>query len=187
MVDAMSGFALAAIGKHHFGNPIPPEWYTAARELEEVCIARLAKLEAANKEWHNTPFEKWSATDHAESLDFESATGCYGGPEVPHAAKMLRELDAANKEWHDKTEWLRKDLQPHELGKHLADVLRARLEKAEQRIGHLGSALGDIASGEILRSNCNGPHCTEEMGVATADEMAGRAAGALEWDAKNAV
>lgn len=30
--------------------------------------------------------------------------------------------------WHDKTEWLRKDLQPNELGKHLADVLRERLE-----------------------------------------------------------
>jgi len=28
-----SGFALAAIGCKHFGNPIPQEWYAAAREL----------------------------------------------------------------------------------------------------------------------------------------------------------
>lgn len=50
----------------------------------------------------------------------------YVTPNIEHIAAMLRTFDAANKEWQDKTEWLRKDLQPHELGKHLADVLRER-------------------------------------------------------------
>lgn len=134
-------------------------------EIENLR-AKVAQLDAANKEWQE---------------------------QVEAGKRLLREeMARANRYaeaealWHDKTEWLRKDLRPHELGKHLADVLRERLEKAEQRIGHLGSALGDIASGEILRSHCYGPHCTEEMGIATADEMSGRAAGALEWDAKNA-
>lgn len=45
----------------------------------------------------------------------------------------------------------------------------------------MGSALADIASGEIVREHCVGPHCTEELGLATADEMSSRAAGALSW------
>lgn len=49
--------------------------------------------------------------------------------EVALLERKVAQLEAANKEWHDKTEWLRKDLQPHELGKHLADVLRERLER----------------------------------------------------------
>ena len=47
---------------------------------------------------------------------------------------------------------------------------------------NLRAALEDIASGEIMRSHCTGPHCVEALCVATADEMASRAAGALEWD-----
>lgn len=34
-VKAVSGFALAGIGRKHFGNPIPQEWYAAARDLLE--------------------------------------------------------------------------------------------------------------------------------------------------------
>lgn len=34
-----SGFALAAIGREHFGNPIPQEWYSAARGLLNSMIA----------------------------------------------------------------------------------------------------------------------------------------------------
>lgn len=30
----LSGIGLAAIGRRHFGNPIPQEWYAAARDLE---------------------------------------------------------------------------------------------------------------------------------------------------------
>lgn len=59
--------------------------------------------------------------------------------------------------------------------------LHARVQELEASREHLKNALEDIASGEITRSHCVGPHCTEEIGVATADEMASRAAGALHW------
>lgn len=55
----------------------------------------------------------------------------YVTPNIAHAAKMLREQHSALQEWHEKTEWLRKDLQPHEFGKHLADVLRERSERKD--------------------------------------------------------
>lgn len=58
-----------------------------------------------------------------------------------------------------------------------SELARIVAEKASLR-----DALLAIASGEIMRSHCTGPHCTEELGVATADEMASRAAGALDWD-----
>lgn len=35
--EVVSGFSLAAIGRKHWGNPIPQEWYKAARELLEVA------------------------------------------------------------------------------------------------------------------------------------------------------
>jgi len=38
-VEHTSGFALAAIGRNHEGNPIPKEWYTAARELLSYTAA----------------------------------------------------------------------------------------------------------------------------------------------------
>jgi len=31
--EAISGITLAVIGRSHFGNPIPSEWYSAAKEL----------------------------------------------------------------------------------------------------------------------------------------------------------
>ena len=62
--------------------------------------------------------------------------------------------------------------------------LQARVAELEAARAHLREALEDIASGEITRSHCTGPHCVEELGVATADEMASRAAGALDWDAR---
>lgn len=40
--------------------------------------------------------------------------------------------EAAYKEWSDKTDWIRPTLQPHELGKHLADVMRERLERVDE-------------------------------------------------------
>lgn len=66
------------------------------------------------------------------------------------SAKHLEEQYAANKEWHDKTEWLRKDLQPHELGKHLADVLRERLE-------HKDAILNSPLSCDICGAVCDNP------------------------------
>lgn len=59
---------------------------------------------------------------------------------------------------------------------------RAELAQLRQAKDSLRAALEDIASGEIMRSHCTGPHCVEARCVATADEMASRAAGALEWD-----
>ncbi len=59
--------------------------------------------------------------------------------------------------------------------------LHARVQELEASQDHLKNALKDIASGEITRSHCVGPHCTEEVCVATADEMASRAAGAFHW------
>lgn len=35
--------------------------------------------------------------------------------------------EVALREWLDKTDWIRKTIQPHELGKHIADVMRDRL------------------------------------------------------------
>ena len=66
---------------------------------------------------------------------------------------------------------------PTSILKLLDYVQEMRADKANLR-----AALEDIASGEIMRSHCTGPHCVESRCVATADEMASRAAGALEWD-----
>lgn len=41
---------------------------------------------------------------------------------------MSAQQTTALQEWLDKTEWIHKTLQPHELGKHIADVMRERLE-----------------------------------------------------------
>lgn len=40
MPDLTQGLTLAVIGRKHFGNPIPQEWYSAAKEL-------LAEVKAA--------------------------------------------------------------------------------------------------------------------------------------------
>ena len=68
-------------------------------------------------------------------------------------------------------------IDPASILKLLDYVQEMRADKANLR-----AALEDIASGEIMRSHCTGPHCVEALCVATADEMASRAAGALEWD-----
>lgn len=64
------------------------------------------------------------------------------------------------------------------------EALHARVQELEASNANLKGALEDIAAGEITRSHCVGPHCTEEIGTATADEMASRAAGALDWEAR---
>lgn len=54
--------------------------------------------------------------------------------EAAAAAELLRldakvqSLECAIKEWCEKTNWVRKTCKPRELGMHLADVLRARIE-----------------------------------------------------------
>lgn len=84
-----------------------------------------------------------NAKSETERLARLAETGGVNGPDCARIAAKLRALDAANKEWHDKTEWLRKDLQPNELGKHLADVLR---ERAERRAVERGMAQRDAVN-----------------------------------------
>lgn len=69
-----------------------------------------------------------------------------------------------------------------DIANRLGNDARAELAQLRQAKDSLRAALEDIASGEIMRSHCTGPHCVEARCVATADEMASRAAGALEWD-----
>lgn len=44
-------------------------------------------------------------------------------------ARAVR-AEEALAEWFAKTDWVRPTIQPHELGLHLADVLRLRIEAA---------------------------------------------------------
>ena len=69
-----------------------------------------------------------------------------------------------------------------DMANRLGNDARAELAQLRQAKDSLRAALADIASGEIMRSHCVGPHCTEELGIATADELSSRAAGALNWD-----
>ncbi|MBI6848602.1 MULTISPECIES: hypothetical protein [Pseudomonas syringae group] len=43
--------------------------------------------------------------------------------------RRLRQFETALSEWADKTEWLRKSIEPKELGMHLADVMAARFQR----------------------------------------------------------
>lgn len=56
-----------------------------------------------------------------------------------------------------------------------------QLEAEQRDCATMRSALEAIASGEITREYCHGPHCVEELGIATADELSSRAAGALSF------
>lgn len=49
-----------------------------------------------------------------------------------HADEMRRlyRIEVAFKEWIEKTEWLQNDVQPMDLGRHRADVLRQRIKDA---------------------------------------------------------
>lgn len=48
--------------------------------------------------------------------------------------RRLKQIEAAYKEFHDKTEWVQETAHWSELGKHRADVLRERIEKANKKI-----------------------------------------------------
>lgn len=43
--------------------------------------------------------------------------------------RRLRQFETALSEWADKTEWLRITIQPKELGMHLADVMKGRIDQ----------------------------------------------------------
>lgn len=42
--------------------------------------------------------------------------------------KRLRQFEVAYNDWQAKTDWVQESAKPHELGRHRADVLRARIE-----------------------------------------------------------
>lgn len=46
-------------------------------------------------------------------------------------------------EWIEKTEWVQKTVQPHELGYHRADILRMRIEALEAEVHHLYRCLAE--------------------------------------------
>ena len=50
-------------------------------------------------------------------------------------------MEPALKEWFDKTDWVRSTIKPHELGMHIADVLKQRIENLEQKIAKQEAAL----------------------------------------------
>lgn len=46
----------------------------------------------------------------------------------------LQQFEAAYNEWHDKTEWVQKTAEAHELGKHRADVLKERVDQIQAEV-----------------------------------------------------
>lgn len=46
--------------------------------------------------------------------------------------RRLRQFEVAYKEWSDKTDWARIAAKSDELGKHIADVLRERIERKDE-------------------------------------------------------
>ena len=95
--------------------------------------------------------------------------------EQPEALRLAKELR------YCKVMFIPEVASDFESAAALLERLNARVQELEASQEHLKNALEDIASGEITRSHCVGPHCTEDVGLATADEMASRAAGALHW------
>lgn len=69
--------------------------------------------------------------------------------EVIEQAARGPQTDAALREWLEKTEWVQKIAQPHELGKHRADVLSGRIERL---IDDLAAAKREV---ESLRRACD--------------------------------
>jgi Lar family restriction alleviation protein len=52
----------------------------------------------------------------------------------------LQQFEAAYNEWHDKTEWVQKTAEAHDLGKHRADVLKERVDKIQAEVDGLREA-----------------------------------------------
>lgn len=53
---------------------------------------------------------------------------------IDRRGREIESLRMALHEWLDKTEWVQETVQPHELGKHRADILRARIKELEDRL-----------------------------------------------------
>ncbi|MGS0941602.1 hypothetical protein ACVA51_13720 [Pseudomonas luteola] len=55
--------------------------------------------------------------------------------------ERLKKFETAYMQWIDKTEWARALVEPKELGKHLADVMRERIERLREEVERLSNAL----------------------------------------------
>nr|WP_024308524.1 hypothetical protein [Pseudomonas sp. P818] len=83
--------------------------------------------------------------------------------------ESLERFKAAYMEWQEKTDWVRKDAKPKELGMHVADVMTARITKAEDErdaaLAELEAMRGLLVqctlSAETLRTDSLGhaQHC----------------------------
>lgn len=82
--------------------------------------------------------------------------------EAAAAAELLRldakvqSLECAIKEWCEKTNWVRKTCKPRELGMHLADVLRARIEALDAENKALRGAVGKAILAMQLAQSTHG-------------------------------
>ncbi|ARA79885.1 hypothetical protein [Pseudomonas amygdali] len=86
--------------------------------------------------------------------------------------RQLRQFKTALSEWADKTEWLRKSVEPKELSMHLADVMKGRIDrnqcKAElyDEVWELAIGLGYMnvttAIGELRKEH---DQLKEQLGV----------------------
>lgn len=62
-------------------------------------------------------------------IDFDKLSAALSA--VTAERDRLQQFEAAYNEWHDKTEWVQKTAEAHELGKHRADVLKDRVDKIQ--------------------------------------------------------
>lgn len=60
--------------------------------------------------------------------------------------ERLRQFEIAYNDWQAKTDWVQESAKPHELGRHRADVLRARIEA-------LAAELAAIKGQEVAGGN----------------------------------
>ncbi|WP_324730999.1 hypothetical protein [Pseudomonas paeninsulae] len=69
--------------------------------------------------------------------------------------ERLGRFENAYTEWSDKTEWVQASAEPRDLGKHRADVLKARIDQLRaQRDLLLEAAVLDAESIDTIRAEC---------------------------------
>lgn len=61
--------------------------------------------------------------------------------------KRLRQFEVAYNDWQAKTDWVQESAKPHELGRHRADVLRARIEALAAQQGEAVQVVATVPAG----------------------------------------
>lgn len=74
--ETLTGLHLAVIGRRHFGNPIPAEWYSAARELETALTQPTTVQQAEPIAWAVVYQDGSLATKDGVFTDKEKAQNC---------------------------------------------------------------------------------------------------------------